>query len=995
MSFAFWLAALLPLLVAAPAGAQPAMTTISTDGSLGMLTTVAPDVDGVYEIPDGLGRLEGENLFQSFSEFDIASGDVASFTFTPTMENPAVARVIARVTGGDGTDIWGTLRSEIPDADLFLLDSRGVEFGEGSRLEVDGSFYMSSADVLRFKEGPDFATGDATPDPPLSTAAPIAFGFLSSEPGEMVVAHADRFAVDPGETLSLVGGSVRVSGDLAFFTSETVIDAPGAQLELAAAAGPIDIPVALADFDLAAADPEALGRIEIGSATVDMSGTADIPAGSVMIRGGEFVLYGGSAIYAENRADAPAVGPVDIAVSGALRVFGTNGVDPPTLMQTRIRSRTRGEGAAGDVLLQGDQVQVQNGAQIQLFSDGPDAPDAEISGRVVSIDSGSLVQALGAASEAASRLDIAAEEAISVAGGAVVVSDLRGASEDPGRISLIAPAVRIEGDAQVLTTNSGAGVGTPAEIRGGRLEVADGGIIWSESTGSASQGGTLDVTADEVALTGGGRIASYTPGEGSGGDIEIRAGRLEISDGGGVVSAVTDEYVDGFPTLAPGGPVGDIRIRAGSVLLSNSGGDERGAYVTADDGGSIRVRAEQLELLDGGQIRTRAFADTPAGSLVIAGADTVVASGVDAAGIPSGLFSRSRETASATGTGGLLSIHTRVLELLDGATVSSATFGAADAGGVEVDASERVTVQSGPSGLSRISAAAAPGSSGNGGTIEIVTGLLELQDGGSVSTTTGGSGDAGAIDARADRIEISGVDPRTDANPSGFFSNSNTAGVLGGGGDGGRIELTADEGVFLSNGGTVSADATGSGLAGSIDIDGGKRIEIENASITTHSVASAGGNVKLTAGELVYLLDSTIDTDVLGGAGGGGDVTIDPKNTVLNRSSITARAVEGRGGNILIVTDYYFQSGESFLDASSELGIDGTVRVTSPDTDLTGGLATLPATYLDASALLERDCAARTERAGSFAVRARVPLAAPPDQALTPLDLGYCEGGSP
>ncbi len=44
---------------------------------------------------------------------------------------------------------------------------------------------------------------------------------------------------------------------------------------------------------------------------------------------------------------------------------------------------------------------------------------------------------------------------------------------------------------------------------------------------------------------------------------------------------------------------------------------------------------------------------------------------------------------------------------------------------------------------------------------------------------------------------------------------------------------------------------------------------------------------------------------------------------------------------------------------------------------------------LDGSSRLERDCAARSARAGSFVVRAGS-LLAPPDAALTASELGYC-----
>ena len=115
------------------------------------------------------------------------------------------------------------------------------------------------------------------------------------------------------------------------FRRSLVIDAPGAQVEIASAAGPVDIPVALADFDIANAAPDALGTVEFVAATALLSGAGAVPAGSLMIRSGDFVLSGGSSMIAQNESAADAVGPVDIAVSGELRLLGNPSGVPQTL----------------------------------------------------------------------------------------------------------------------------------------------------------------------------------------------------------------------------------------------------------------------------------------------------------------------------------------------------------------------------------------------------------------------------------------------------------------------------------------------------------------------------------------------------------------------------------------------------------------------------------------------------------------------------------------
>ena len=122
----------------------------------------------------------------------------------------------------------------------------------------------------------------------------------------------------------------------------------------------------------------------------------------------------------------------------------------------------------------------------------------------------------------------------------------------------------------------------------------------------------------------------------------------------------------------------------------------------------------------------------------------------------------------------------------------------------------------------------------------------------------------------------------------------------------------------------------------------------------------------MEVGSLLHLRDgSSITTSVAcpgTGAclGDGGNITIDPVFTVLDGGSrIVAQAREGSGGNIRITTDFLFQSPDSLIDVSSEFGVSGTVEIDSPDTDITGGITTLPESFFDAAALLRERCGVR------------------------------------
>jgi filamentous hemagglutinin family protein len=67
-----------------------------------------------------LGSTRGANLFHSFQRFDIPTGHSATFTGPDQIRN-----VIGRVTGGQTSNIDGTLRSTVGQADVYLINPSG------------------------------------------------------------------------------------------------------------------------------------------------------------------------------------------------------------------------------------------------------------------------------------------------------------------------------------------------------------------------------------------------------------------------------------------------------------------------------------------------------------------------------------------------------------------------------------------------------------------------------------------------------------------------------------------------------------------------------------------------------------------------------------------------------------------------------------------------------------------------------------------------------
>jgi filamentous hemagglutinin family protein len=180
---------------------------ISTDGSVGARAIISGlnAGPGNYLIPQTLGTFSGNNLFHSFSTFNVDAGQSATFNTTTN----TLANVISRVTGGSASQINGTLQltSAAGSAPaFFFINPAGVVFGAGASIEVPGAFHVSTADYVKFADGSFHA--DTSKVSTFSSAAPEAFGFLGASRSTVVV--KDAILQSQSGNLSIVAGDVQI-----------------------------------------------------------------------------------------------------------------------------------------------------------------------------------------------------------------------------------------------------------------------------------------------------------------------------------------------------------------------------------------------------------------------------------------------------------------------------------------------------------------------------------------------------------------------------------------------------------------------------------------------------------------------------------------------------------------------------------------------------------------------------------------------------------------
>ncbi|MFB8787287.1 MAG: filamentous hemagglutinin N-terminal domain-containing protein [Potamolinea sp.] len=289
-------------------------------------------------------------------------------------------------------------------------------------------------------------------------------------------------------------------------------------------------------------------------------------------------------------------------------------------------------------------------------------------------------------------------------------------------------------------------------------------------------------------------------------------------------------------------------------------------------------------------------------------------------------------SADASGNGGgTIQVQGRRISLHDGSAVLATTLGAQNGEGITVRASESVEVLGFSSNLlfpSIISTNSKTGSSGKAGAIAIETPSLLVGNGGVLSSTTFGSGNAGNMTVRANFVEAFGT--LNNLNASGLF----TAAQLGSTGNAGDLTIETQR-LRLTDGAQILATTTGTGNGGNLTVRATQAVEVIGftelrnpglptafivigstiaTSVTRRQVTGNAGNLTIETERLTIKNGGQIVTSTFG-LGKGGDLTVRATDSVeligtsgtnpLDISSLAAiggKNSTGNAGNLTIET---------------------------------------------------------------------------------------------
>ena len=845
----------------------------------------------------------------------------------------AIQNIFSRVTGGSISEINGLIRAN-GGANLFLINPAGIIFGENASLKLGGSFYGSTANSIIFPDGEFSATASGA-EPILTISVPIGLSF-EDNPEPIINRSVAGLEVSVGENIFLVGGDVNFPGGKIF--------APGGEVELGglAAAGEININ---ANGNLSFPDD-----IEKADVTLSNAGEVNVLSG------------GGGSITVNAR---------NLDLSGSALQAGI-AIDSGSL-----------DTQAGDITLNvTDAIDLSQGSVIfnQVY------PTGVGNGGKINITTTNLFLTEGS-----------------------TLSTSTAGQGNGGELNITTANFSLDSGSQIVASTFGIGdVGT-ISINSSESVTLDRGstIINKVEVGAVGNGKHLSITTPSLILTNGGQIISGTNGEGNGGDITLTTFEL-IVDGtsnDGFKSAIVNEVQEEAI-----GNSGELNISTPNLALTN-GGTISSRTIGQGNGGELNISTSSLTLANGNIIVAGTFGQGNGSTISINATESVTIDGTDTKGYRSGIVNRVEE--DATGNAGELNITTPKLALTDGGAISISTFGQGNGGTISINASESITIDGvGAIGddFSAIFNTVEDDAVGNGGELNITTPNLALTNGGQIVASTFGQGNGGNISINA--TELVTIDGRAadGSNYSAIFNTVEDNAV----GNGGELNITTPN-LALTNGGQIIASSFGRGDGGSIfviandlSIDEGK-ISAENIPsrlIAANEPIRTGGNVTLKIANRLTLRNNSEISAEAGSNATGGNLDIDAEFIVAfpnQNNDLIAIADRGTGGNISITSEGVFglakrssipENNTNDLDASSQLGIDGTVQINAPDVNLQKELEQLEGELVSAESAIANSCLTRTNQQGSFTVGGGDRLPKSPDSNYSDVNFSLTGIGS-
>ncbi|MBD2200274.1 MULTISPECIES: two-partner secretion domain-containing protein [Calothrix] len=444
------------------------------------------------------------------------------------------------------------------------------------------------------------------------------------------------------------------------------------------------------------------------------------------------------------------------------------------------------------------------------------------------------------------------------------------------------------------------------QLQGRNIGFTDGSLILSQNYG-VLPGGNINLQASAaiaiIGTTPDAKVRSWIRGEalgtGDSANISIITPRLTIKEGSGIATVTfgtakggniqiqaADIEVSGFSPLNP----------TGATAISTS------AHATGA-AGDIMVNGNNLLVSGGATLLSATFGSGSTGQVMIRNQNTTVM-GEN----PFGLSSNIGITTFSDGNARDLRLDTGKLQILNGGIIGSSALFVGNGGNVQINASDAIAISGrGSSNNSNIGSSVVRFSpqireifglpdilTANAGNVTITTPKLTLTDGGTVTVTSQGTGNAGNLQIISDQIQLKNqalIQAQTES------------------GNGGDISLQVRDLLLIRDRSQITSTAQGNGNGGNITINSPIIFGWKNSDIIANAVQGQGGNININT-QGIFGLEY--------------------------RSQLTP---------------------ENDISASSQFGVNGTVNVHNIGVDPNSALVELPANVTDPSQQIAAGCA--------------------------------------
>ncbi|KAI9130177.1 filamentous hemagglutinin N-terminal domain-containing protein [Acaryochloris sp. CCMEE 5410] len=644
--------------------ANCAFAQVSPDATLSTTITQQGSVITI----DG-GTSKGSNLFHGFTNFSPSQNQTAFFN-----NNLNVRNIIARISGGTRSDIFGTIQAN-GSANLFLINPSGIFFGPNSRLNIGGSFFGTTATSI-FAGNQEFLIDQLSPANSFS-GDPSALK-LTSESGSIRIEgqghvltgnltravaptniYPQSLSVSPGNTLSLIGNGLSLDGG--------VLAVPSGRVSLISARNDT---VSLTQDNLGfALTPTQNALSDITLTNASLLESVGMGTGSIEVIGKTVDINRTSKLWSQTFTPNPGS---DITVDSVDFVLSNPAIDVNSrFIETGIFNNTVGLGPGGNITVRTNNLSVLPGAGISTATYAP-GKSGDINFQV------------------ANTANIVGTDINNFTASAIGIVSFFGPG---GEFNFNADRIILSNRAVLNTAGFGPGDSGNLNVTARQIELSGGSTLGTITLNSGNAGDAV-IKADFIrvsgesptALTPSG-ISATTLGEGKAGNLLIEANRLEVLNGGSIGTTAVAQGDAGNLDLN----IRDSILISGVAPITNSPSNINSAVtrtptqfspvalrflnipeIPSGRSGTVRIKTKRIDIEKGGSVSVQNSGPNDAGALVIK---------ADRINLNKGFILAT----TASGKGGNIDLSAKLLKATN-SEISSSAMGNGPGGNITIDA---------------------------------------------------------------------------------------------------------------------------------------------------------------------------------------------------------------------------------------------------------------------------------------------------------------------